>query len=132
MEQNSNIQNGEQGAGVPVQPQQQYAPQPQQQYAPQAIENPGKGMGIASMVLGIVALVFCFIPFLGWLGVILGIVGLVLGFVSLKKTPQGVKSGMAKAGIVTSIIAIALNLIMLIVVAGFIGALGTAASASGY
>ena len=54
-----------------------------------------KGMSIASMVLGIIGLVFWCIPILG--GPI-GIVGLILGIVGRKKGGRG----MATAGIVMS------------------------------
>lgn len=57
-----------------------------------------KGMAIASMVLGILSLVIC------WVGWILGIVGLILASVSLG-THKGGK-GMAIAGLVTSILGV--------------------------
>jgi len=63
-----------------------------------------KGMSIASMVLGIIGLVFWCIPILG--GPI-GIVGLILGIVGRKKGGRG----MATAGIVMSIITIVLAVI---------------------
>ena len=65
-------------------------------------------MAIASLVLGICSLVFLFIPFVGWIGVILGIVGIVLGVLG-RKDPE--KKGMATAGMVCSIVAVALCLI---------------------
>ena len=64
-------------------------------------------MAVASLVLGICALVFPFIG-LGWLSMLLGIVGIVLG--SLGKSNVE-KRGLATAGIVMSIIAVALGLI---------------------
>jgi hypothetical protein len=57
-----------------------------------------KGMAIASMVLGILSLVIC------WVGWILGVVGLILASVSLG-THKGGK-GMAIAGLVTSILGV--------------------------
>ena len=70
-------------------------------------------MAVASMVLGIVALVFsCIIPAMGWLGAILGIIGIVLGVLGRKKQPE--KKGMATAGMVMSIIAVALGIIFYI------------------
>lgn len=67
-------------------------------------------MAIASLVLGIVAIVFSFIPGLNFLGLISGIVGLVLGVIAKKKTP----SGMATAGLVVSIIGVVLTALVLI------------------
>lgn len=62
-------------------------------------EKKSNGLAIASLVLGIVAIVFNFIG-LGIVGLILGIVGIVLGVLAKKKNP----SGMATAGLVLSII----------------------------
>ena len=74
------------------------------------------GPAIASMVLGIVSIVFWYF------GIVTGVIGLVLGVTSLKKVqPRGTKRGrgMAIAGIVCSIVALALwLLILLIVIAG--------------
>jgi len=82
--------------------------QNQPQYGPPAPKNPGMGLGIASMVLGIVGLCT------GWIyvGVLLAIVGLVLGVISKKKSDEvGMPSGMAMAGIVCSIIGLAVAII---------------------
>lgn len=80
-------------------------------------------MPVASLVLGICALVFPFIG-LGWLSVIIGVVGIVLGALA-KKNPE--KQGMATAGIVMSIIAVALGLIMWIACAACIGGIASLA-----
>ncbi len=76
------------------------------------------GQAIASMVLGIVSLVIFY------LGLVTAIVGLCLGVVSIKKCkPRGSLKGrgMAIAGIVCSIIALALWIIVLIAVAAVAG-----------
>lgn len=74
-------------------------------YQPFAGPAPYHGPAIASMVLGIVSLVF-------WCGgLVTGIIGLVLGITSLKNTlPRGPKRGrgMAIAGIACSAVALAL------------------------
>ncbi len=62
----------------------------------------GKGMGIASMVLGIVSIVLFWGPFFG---LPCGIVGMVLACVAKSK---GYEEGMQRAGYVTSFIGIAL------------------------
>jgi hypothetical protein len=87
--------------------------------------NPGfsnapgtSGQAIASMVLGIVSLVIFY------LGLVTAIVGLCLGVAAIKKCkPRGPLKGrgMAKAGIICSIIALALWLIVLIAVAAAAG-----------
>jgi hypothetical protein len=72
-------------------------------------KNPGQGLGIASMVLGILGLA---VPF----GEVLALVGLILGAVSKKKSNEaGMPSGMATAGIVCSIIALAISIVCTIV-----------------
>ena len=92
------------GAAVPPPP--AFPPSaggPGAQYA--AGQAPYHGQAIASMVLGIVSLVF-------WCGgLVTGIIGLVLGITSLKSTlPRGPKRGrgMAIAGIACSAVALAL------------------------
>lgn len=80
-------------------------------------------MAIASLVLGICALVFPFIG-LGWLSVLIGVVGIVLGALGRKNSE---KQGMATAGIVMSIIAVALGLIMWLACAACIGGLASLA-----
>ncbi|MBO4889547.1 MAG: hypothetical protein J5574_01030 [Lachnospiraceae bacterium] len=69
------------------------------------MDNPGKGMAIASLVLGILGV--C----VGWfygVGCVLGIIGIVLA-VKSGNTDQAAgfpKSGLATAGLVLSIIAV--------------------------
>ncbi len=63
----------------------------------------GKGLGIAGMVVGIVALTFCWIPFFG---LICGIVAVVLSIIYL------VKKGTTKAFPIVGIITGALGLII--------------------
>lgn len=71
------------------------------------------GMAVASMVLGILSIVLCCM----WYAALpMGIIGLILGIVSLKKGNLG--AGMAKAGIVTSVIGIVFVLVILL----FLGA----------
>lgn len=72
-------------------------------YVQPAAPQGSKGLAIASMVLGIVALVFsCCLPVITY---ICALVGVVLGGVSLGKKKGG--KGMAIAGLVCSIIALA-------------------------
>ncbi len=76
-------------------------------------------MAVASLVLGICALVFPFIG-LGWLSLVLGIVGIILGALG-RKDPQ--KKGMATAGMVMSIIAVALSVVVMIACASCVASL---------
>lgn len=69
-------------------------------------ENPGNGLSIASLILGIAGIVCCIPP--------CSIVGLILGIVAKNK---GSKSGMATAGIVLGAIGCALTVIFIILYA---------------
>ena len=75
-----------------------------------------KGLTIAGLVLGIVAIIFAFIPGIGWLGWICGIVGIVLSAISISASKKaGEKNGMAVAGLVLSILALAIGIILVMV-----------------
>lgn len=87
-------------------------------------EKKSNGLAVASLVLGIVAIVFSFIGLSIPFGLIIGIVGIVLGVMAKKKNP----SGMATAGLVLSIIGTILCAIIFIACASCIGAIGSAAS----
>lgn len=114
-EENFNTENGtnEQTYSQPQQtysqPQQQaYGSFDQTQYGYNQPASSGKGMAIASMVLGIISIpAICF-----WIvGLPCAIVGLILGILYNKKNEH---SPMATAGIVCSIITIALLVLVLI------------------
>jgi len=79
------------------------------------------GKAIASMILGIISLIFIFTGTLAILGLIMGIVGLVLG-ISANKTA---KTSYATAGIVLSIIGIVVCFVV------FIAALACVSAAVG-
>lgn len=79
----------------------------------------GKGMAIASMVLGIVSIVMLCCSY--WISVPCAVVGLILGIIHNKKNG---KNGMAIAGIVCSIVSLVLLVLLLIIAAVFMGAVG--------
>jgi len=96
-------------AAQPVQGQPMY----QAPVQPAPVQNPavpGKGLGIAGMVLGIVSLaLWCWI----YVAIPCAIVGLILSAVGLKKAKDaGMKNGMAVAGIVCSSIALGILIII--------------------
>ena len=70
-------------------------------------------MAIAAMIVGIISLVFCWVPVLNW---ILPVLGVIFGAVGIKVNPD--KAGMAIAGLVTSIIALAIALIQWVACGG--------------
>ena len=94
----------------------------QQSYTPQGGPTPpasqaGKGMAIAALVLGILSIIDPTLIF----GIIAGVVGIVLAVLAKK---QGFTGGIATAGLVLSIIGVALNALILILCGSMIAALG--------
>lgn len=69
------------------------------------MENKNEGKALASLVLGIISLVFIFFGTFAFIGMILAIIGLILGISAKKENPE---DGKAKAGVVLSIIGLAL------------------------
>lgn len=111
--------------------QQPYPPAQQQMYPPvqqpypqnQSYQNPynpnlysvpgaqssqGSGMAVAGLVLGIISIVFCWIPFVDLL---IGIIGLVLSLLGRRSLSR---RGIAIAGLVCSIIGLVLTVIITI------------------
>lgn len=71
--------------------------------------QPTNGLGIAAMILGIIAFIFGWVPFFGFLA---GATAVVLGIISLKK--PGVK-GMGIAGLITGGLAILWSLFITVI-----------------
>lgn len=96
-----------------------YYPPQQPMYAYPAPPPPPpaqNGMGIASLVLGILGLLTSFIPFIGVVAWPMVIIGLVLGFVGLGKARSGrAGAGMAVAGIVLSGLGLIVCIIWLVI-----------------
>ena len=87
----------------------------------------GTGLGIASLVLGIVALLTCWFV----LGIVPGLVGLVLGIVALRKlgrTP-GASKALPIIGIVLSVLAILASILFLVLFGALFGEFGPAMEA---
>ena len=113
MDNNNYNPNNQENYHEPGQQQQNYQQQFYQQQAYQQMPQytPGHGAGIASMICGILSIVFCWCY---------GIVGLVLGIVALamysksKRMNNGFITGMAKAGMVCGIIGSILSGLMLV------------------
>jgi len=66
-------------------------------------------MGVASLVLGIISIVFCFIPGISVIGIVTGIIAIILGVMGGKDEAE---KGKAKAGLVMGIIGLSLSVII--------------------
>lgn len=80
---------------------QEVQPQP---YAHAQAASQQDGKAIASLILGVVSLAGIVLGHFSFLGIGLAVVGLIFGILSKKESP----SSMATAGIITSIISLAL------------------------
>lgn len=66
--------------------------------------NPGKGMGIAALIMGIVSCCFFWIPYFNIICLMMSIAGLILSIIGLKKSKSaGASVGVSVAGLVLSI-----------------------------
>lgn len=78
-------------------------------------------MGIASLVLGIVAILLSFIPFIQLIATMLGVIGLVLGAASRKQSILLEKpTGISTAGMICSGNGIGITLLMYVACSGLI------------
>ncbi|MCZ2804884.1 DUF4190 domain-containing protein [Modestobacter sp. VKM Ac-2983] len=81
-------------------------------YAPQGGQQPdprkGSGLAIAALVLGIIALLLCWVPIINNFAAVLAVVGLALGIPALISARRGKRtgSGLAVAGVVLSVVAL--------------------------
>ncbi|WP_402370879.1 DUF4190 domain-containing protein [Isoptericola rhizosphaerae] len=80
------------------------------------------GLAITALVLGIVALLGCWIPFLNIGSAVIGVVGVVLGIIAIVKAARGTGGGkvMAIIGTALSVVAIALSIVISMVTAAFV------------
>ena len=78
-------------------------------------QQQGRGMGIASMVLGIIALVItlisCCVPFGYLLASVLGLLSIIFGIIAIAKKSG---KGMGIAGIICSVVGLLLAIIMIV------------------
>jgi hypothetical protein len=80
----------------------QYAPNPPQQTA----ERPSNGLGTAGFVLGLIGLLFSFIPLIGVVAWPLVILGIIFSAIGISKAAKGraTNKGLAIAGLVVSVV----------------------------
>lgn len=82
-------------------------------------------LAVVGLILGIVSIVFPWIPYIGFLALPAGIVGIILSAKG-RKVPTG--KGMATAGLVLSIIGVVLSGIVVLCAICAIGTVGCAAA----
>lgn len=89
--------------------------QPPQYQPPYIPQDPGRGTGTASLVLGIIGLGTVF------LGSICGIIGIILALISGSKSKSvGLKrNGLATAGLICSIISVIIGIVSFVVLIAF-------------
>jgi hypothetical protein len=74
-------------------------------------------IALVGMILGIAGIVLIWIPYISILGILSAIVGLILSAIGKSKANKtGVGGGMAVAGLICSIIALALIVVVIILV----------------
>lgn len=93
-----------------------YVPQQQPYPVPAYYAPPTNGMGTAALVLGIVGLVFSFIPIIGVIAWPLVILGAVFGSVGIDKAGKvpGTPKGAAIAGLTCSLVGLAICVLWVI------------------
>lgn len=72
------------------------------------------GLGVAALVLGIIASLTCWIPIVGLLGIPLAVIGIILGIIGFLIALIGRKSGvgMSVSGCIVCIVAIVIAVAM--------------------
>lgn len=84
----------------------------------------GNGLGVASLIVGIIGLVLCCIPFAAYGGLVLVVIGLILGIIGLIMKHRA--KGTAIAGTIISGVGLIIGIVMAIVTAGIVAGLGAA------
>lgn len=93
------------------------------------MENKSNGMAIASLVCGIVSVVFAFI--IWWIGLIAGVLAIIFAVIGRKKAEQG-KTGLCTAGLVLGIVGTSLCAVMLVCVLCIAGTVSNAINSINY
>ncbi len=95
----------------PVTPEPTPVPPAAPAYAP-AAAGPKQALSLTSFITGIGGVVFCAVPFFGFL---VALAGIILGFIGKKKEPAAPK-WMATVGIITGFVGAALSIILTITI----------------
>jgi hypothetical protein len=100
-------------------------PAPPQNYPGQPAAPPKNGFGITGFVLGLVGLLFSFIPFIGVIAWPLVIMGIIFGILGVLRVKKGVASNKAMSiiGIVVSAVGLIVCIIWTVVVGAAVSAI---------
>jgi len=75
----------------------------------------GQGLGVAGLVIGILAVILAMIPCVGWIAIIPGVIALALSLVAFSQANKGNGSkGVIIGALVVSIIAISIGLVQIV------------------
>lgn len=85
-------------------------------------QAPRNGLGTASLVLGIVGIVFAWIPIVGFIGFITGILGTIFGGVGISRANKGTATnkGVAMTGLIVSLGALVTSTIVFFSFASYV------------
>ena len=86
-------------------------------------EKKSNNLGITSLVLGIISIVFCWVPILG---LVAGIIAIVLSVKQKKIFPNGINTAGLVTGIIGSVFSVLYLIIWLIVLIGIASFAGAA------
>jgi hypothetical protein len=104
--------------GYPAQPPPAY-PQQYAYGAPgYAVPQQGNGLAVAALVLGILSVVFSWVPFFDWVLAVLAVIFGAVGISTANKR-MGAGKGMAVAGLVLGLITVVLGIVFVIFVFSF-------------
>jgi hypothetical protein len=89
-----------------------------------AYPRPRNGLGTAALVLGIIGVVLCWVPFTGWA---LNILAIVFGAVGRKRAVEGqaTNKSSAVAGLVLGVVGLAVWIVIIIVALAAVSTVGT-------
>lgn len=93
------------------------------------MENKSNGLAIASLVCGIVSVVFTFI--ITWIGLVAGVLAIIFSVMGRKKVEAG-KTGFCTAGLVLGIVGTALSVVFIACALCVIGAVNDAINSINY
>jgi hypothetical protein len=95
-----------------------------------AYPAPRNGLGTASLVLGIIGVVFCWVPFTGWA---LNILAIIFGAVGRKRAADGLATNKssAVAGLVLGVIGLGVWIVIIVVFVSAVGTIGVGVDSIG-